>query len=233
MATHLDLEEQEQLDQLKNFWKQYGNLITWVLIAALAAYAGWNAWNWWQREQSAKSGAMFDQLDKAAAAGDADQAGRVFNDMKERFPRTSFTQQAGLLAAKVQFEKGQADAALLSLGWVAANAPEAEYQTVARLRAAGVMLDQKKFDEALKQLDAATAPDFVALVADRRGDLLLAQGKKEEAKVAYTKAWQSMDAKVDYRRLIDAKLAALGAAPVEAVEVPQVAASAKQPEAAK
>ena len=233
MATHLDLEEQEQLDQLKNFWKQYGNLITWVLIAALAAYAGWNAWSWLQREQSAKSGAMFDQLDKAAAAGDADQAGRVFNDMRERFPRTSFTQQAGLLAAKVQFEKGQADAALVSLGWVAANAPEAEYQTVARLRAAGVMLDQKKFDEALKQLDAATAPDFVALVADRRGDLLLAQGKKEEAKVAYTKAWQSMDAKVEYRRLIDAKLAALGAAPVEVVEVPQVVAPEKLPEAAK
>ena len=233
MATHLDLEEQEQLDQLKNFWKQYGNLITWVLIAALAAYAGWNAWNWWQREQSAKSGAMFDQLEKAATSGDADQAGRVFADMKERFPRTSFTQQAGLLAAKVQFEKQQADAALASLAWVAANASEAEYQTVARLRAAGVMLDQKKFDEALKQLDVATAPEFVALVADRRGDLLLAQGKKDDAKAAYTKAWQSMDEKIDYRRLIEAKLAALGAAPIEAVATSQPAATEKTPEAAK
>lgn len=230
MATHLDLEEQEQLDQLKNFWKQYGNPITWVLIAVLAAYAGWNAWNWWQREQSAKSGAMFDQLDKAATAGDADQAGRIFIDMKERFPRTSFTQQAGLLAAKVQFEKGQADVALTSLAWVATNAPEAEYQTVARLRAAGVLLDQKKYDEASKQLDAATAPEFVALVADRRGDILLAQGKKDDAKAAYAKAWQGMDVKVDYRRLIEAKLTALGAAPVEASKP---AAPASSPEAPK
>jgi predicted negative regulator of RcsB-dependent stress response len=217
MATHLDLEEQEQLDQLRTFWKQYGNLVTWALIAVMAAYAGWNGWNWWQRDQSAKSGAMFDQLDKAAQAGDADRAGRVFADMKERFPRTAYTQQGGLLAAKTQFAKGQVDAALVSLAWVAANAPETEYQTVARMRAAGLLLDQKKYDEALKQLDGATSVEFAALVADRRGDVLLAQGKKDEAKAAYLKAWQAMDAKVDYRRLIDAKLTALGAAPAAAV----------------
>ena len=215
MATHLDLEEQEQLDQLKAFWKRYGNLITWALIVVLGGFAAWNGWNWWQRDQSAKSGSMFDQLDKAAQAGDADQAARVFADLKERYPRTAFTQQGGLLAAKVQADKGQADAALASLAWVGANAAEAEYQTIARLRAAGILLDQKKYGEALKQLDGATAPDFQALAADRRGDVLLAQGKKDEAKAAYAKAWQAMDAKTDYRRLIDAKLTALGAAPAE------------------
>ena len=213
MATHLDLEEQEQLDQLKTFWKQYGNLVTWLLIAVLAAYAAWNGWNWWQRDQAVKAGAMFDQLDKAAQAGDADQAGRVFGDMKERYPRTAFTQQGGLLAAKVQFDKGQADAALATLGWVSGNATETEYQTVARLRAAGVLMDQKKYDDALKQLDAATAPEFAALVADRRGDALLAQGKADDAKASYNKAWLAMDSKVEYRRLIEAKLTALGVAP--------------------
>ena len=228
MATHLDLEEQEQLDQIKNFWKQYGNLVTWALIAVLVAYAGWNGWNWWQRDQAGKSGAMFDQLDKAAQAGDADQAGRIFADMKERFPRTAFTQQGGLLAAKAQFGKGQADAALATLAWVAANGSEAEYQTVARLRAAGVLLDQKKYTEALTQLDGATAVEFEALVADRRGDVLLAQGKKDDAKAAYAKAWQAMDAKVEYRRLIEAKLTALGAAPavIVAKTVAKTAASA-------
>ena len=223
MATHLDLEEQEQLDQLKTFWKQYGNLVTWVLIAVLAAYAAWNGWNWWQRDQAVKASAMFDQLDTAAQAGDADQAGRVFADMKERFPRTAFTEQAGLLAAKVQFDKGQADAALTTLAWVSASAADAEYQTVARLRAAGVLLDQKKYDDALKQLDAAAAPEFAALVADRRGDVLLAQGKADDAKAAFTRAWQAMDAKVEYRRLIEAKLTALGAAPAEAAKPAEVA----------
>ena len=213
MATHLDLEEQEQLDQLKAFWKHYGNLVTWLLIAALAAYAAWNGWNWWQREQSAKAGAMYDELDKAAQAGDADKAGRVFADLRERFPRTAYAEQGAMLAAKLQFDKGQAENACATLTWVSENALETEYQTIARLRLAGLLLDQKKYDEALKQLDAATAKEFEALVADRRGDILIAQGKPGEAKAAYAKAWKTMDAMVEYRRLIEAKLTALGAAP--------------------
>lgn len=222
MATHLDLEEQEQLDQLKAFWNRYGNLLTWLLIAVLASFAAWNGWNWWQRKQAAESGSMYDQLERAAAAGDADQAGRIFADLKDRYPRTAFTQQGGLLAAKVQADKGQADAALASLAWVGANGIEPEYQTVAKLRAAGVLLDQKKYDEALKQLDGASAPDFAALVADRRADVLMAEGKKDDAKAAYAKAWQAMDPKIEYRRLIEAKLVALGAPPAEPVKTAEV-----------
>jgi predicted negative regulator of RcsB-dependent stress response len=213
MATHLDLEEQEQIDQLKHFWNQYGNLITWVLILVLGAYAAWNGWNWWQRDQSVKAGALYDEIDKAAQAGDADRAAALFVNLRDHYARTAFAEQAGLLVAKAQFDKGQADNARATLAWVADNATEAEYQTIARLRLASVLLDQKKYDEALKQLDGATAKDFEALVADRRGDILLAQGKKDEAKAAYQKAWSAMDPKVEYRRLIDAKLTALGAAP--------------------
>jgi predicted negative regulator of RcsB-dependent stress response len=213
MATHLDLEEQEQLDQLKHFWKQYGNLITWVLIAVLGGFAAWNGWNMWQRDQAVKAGALYDEVEKAAQAGEAERAATLFANLKDRYPRTAFTQQAALLVAKAQFDKGQADNAAATLAWVADNAVEAEYKTIARVRLAGVLLDQKKYDEALKQLDGATAKEFEALVADRRGDVLLAHGKKDEAKAAYLKAWQAMDPKIDYRRLIEAKLTALGAAP--------------------
>jgi predicted negative regulator of RcsB-dependent stress response len=220
MATNLDLEEQEQLDQLKSFWKTYGNLVTWLLVVALGCYAAWNGWNWWKRDQAVKAGSMYDQLDKAVQAGDVDQASRVFADLKGRFPGTAFTEQGGLLAAKVQFEKGKADEALATLAWLEANATEAEYRTIARLRAAGVLLDQKKYDDALKQLDGVVlknaASGFGALVDDRRGDVLMAQGKTDEAKTAYNKAWQVMDAKLDYRRLIEAKLTVLGAAPAPA-----------------
>lgn len=213
MAQPLDLQEQEQLDALKSFWKSYGNLITWALIAALAAYAGLNGWNWWQRSQATQAAAMFDELERAAQAGDAQRAGTIFGDLKERYPRTVYAEQGGLAAARVQFDAGQADAAKASLGWVADNASEEEYKTVARLRLAGLLLQAKDYDAALKQLDAAKAPTFAALVADRRGDVLLAQGKADEARVAYQTAWKAMDEKVEYRRLIDAKLTALGAAP--------------------
>lgn len=216
MATALDLQEQEQLDDLKAFWKRWGNLITWTLTAVLLAFAGWNAWGWYQRDQAIKASAMFDELDKAAVAGDADKAGRVFNDLKDRYAGTAFAQQGGLLAARVQFDKGQAEAAKASLGWVAEHAAEDEYRTIARLRLAGLLLDAKQYDAALKALDAATAKEFGALVADRRGDVLLAQGQRDAAKSAYQAAYQGLGDKVDYRRLVEAKLTALGAPPAAA-----------------
>ena len=216
MATHLDLEEQEQLDQLKAFWKQYGNLVTWLLIAVLGAYAAWNGWNWWQRNQAVKAGAMYDELDKAAAAGDAERTGRIFADLKERFPSTAFAEQGALLAAKVQFDAGHPEPARAALEWAAGNATESEYKTIARLRLAGLLLDEKKYPEALKQLDGAGAGSnkgFEALVADRRGDVLMAQGQRDAAKAAYLSAWKEMDKTLDYRRLVEAKLTALGVAP--------------------
>lgn len=213
MATHLDLQEQEQVDALKAFWQQYGNLITWALVAALLVYAGITGWQWWQREQSGKAGAMYDELDRAVNVGDADKSARVFADLRDRYPRTAYAQEAGMLTAKVQFEKGKADDARASLSWVVEHAVDDEYRTLARLRLAALMLDAKQTDDALKQLDAVPAGPFAALAADRRGDVLLAQGKKDDARNAYQQAYKAMDDKVEYRRLVEAKLTALGAAP--------------------
>jgi predicted negative regulator of RcsB-dependent stress response len=214
MATQLDLQEQEQLDALKAFWNKQGSLITWALVLVLGGIAAWNGYNYWQREQGTKAGAIFEELDRAAQAGDAEKAGRVFADLKAGYPRTAMAQQGGLLVAKVQASKGQADAAKASLAWVADNAIEAEISTVARLRLAGLQADGKQFDDALKTLDLAKAEGFEGLVADRRGDTFTAMGKKAEAKAAYQAAWAAMGEKVDYRRLVEAKLTALGAAPV-------------------
>ena len=231
MASPLGLQEQEQVDQLKAFWKQYGNLITWTLILALGGFAAFNGWNWWQREQGSKASAMFDELERAAQAGDAERSTRVFNDLKERFGRTAYAQQGALLAAKAQAETGQTDAALTSLAWASDNAGEDEVRTIARLRAAGLLIDKKQFDAALSQLDAAAggknAKEFEALVADRRGDVFMAQGKKDEARKSFDAAYKAMDEKVDYRRLIEAKLTALGAAPVAAAAASAPTGAAK------
>lgn len=216
MATQLDLQEQEQLDALKAFWNQYGNLITWLLVLLLGAFAAWNGWNWWQRDQGIKASAMYDALEQAAQAADVDKTARVFGDLKERFPRTAFAQQGALTAARVQFDKGQLDAAKASLAWAAESGAEDELRTIARLRLAGILVDAKQYDEALKQLDGAKTAGFEGLVADRRGDVLAAAGRKDEAKVAYQAAWAAMDPKLAYRTLVDAKLTALGAAPAAA-----------------
>jgi predicted negative regulator of RcsB-dependent stress response len=216
MATSLDLQEQEQIDQLKAFWKQYGNLITWVLIAVLGAYAAWNGWNWWQREQGFKAGALYGELERAAQAGETDKVAQAFNDLRERHGGTAYAAQGALLAAKVQAEKGQADAARATLTWATDKAEGDAFRDIARLRLAAVLMDQKQYDEALKALDGIKGDEFKALAADRRGDVLQLQGKSAEAKSAYQTAWAGLDPAVEYRQVVEAKLTALGAAPAPA-----------------
>jgi predicted negative regulator of RcsB-dependent stress response len=213
MASHLDLEEQEQLDQLKHFWGKFGNLITWVLLVVLTAYAGWNGWQYWQRDQAAKAGGIYDALERAAQTGDAERVTKVWADLQGRYPSTAFAEQGGLLAARVQFDKGQADTARATLEWVAANAKEDEYRALARLRLAGLHLEAKRLDEALKLVSTDVPESLAALAADRRGDILQAQSKSAEAVTAYQQAWKALGKDVDYRRLVEAKLVALGAAP--------------------
>jgi predicted negative regulator of RcsB-dependent stress response len=214
--AHLDLEEQEQLDQLKHFWRQYGNAITWALIVVLAAFAGWNLYQYWQRNQAAQAAAMYDEVERIAMTGDVTKLDRALADMKDKFASTTYAQQAGLLAAKVYVETGKLDAAKAALLWVAEKSSDEGYQAIARLRLAGVLLESKAYDEALKQLSGNFPADFTALAADRRGDIYQAQGKKTEAVAEYLKAYQGLDASSEYRRLVDVKLAALGASvPVE------------------
>ena len=213
MATPLDLQEQEQVDALKAFWQRYGNLITWVLVAVLGAFAAWNGWQLYQRKQAEQAGAMFDELDRAAAAADADKVARVFADLKDRYPSTVYAQQAGLVAAKALVDKGKPDDARAALAWVAEKGSHEDLSALARLRLAGVLLDAQKYDEALAQLDAAKLGGFAALGSDRRGDVLVAQGRSADAVAAYQAAWKGMPESLDYRRLVEAKLTALGAAP--------------------
>lgn len=208
--AHLDLEEQEQLDSLKHFWKQYGDLITWGLMALLAVYAGWNGWQYWQSSRAAQASALYEEVERFAASGDAERLDRALADMKDKFGSSAQAQQAGLLAARVHATAGRSDAARAALQWVAEEAGDEGYRALARLRLAGLLLDAKKPDEALQQLSGAFPPEFAALVADRRGDVYLSQGKKTEAGAEYLKAFKAMDPDNTYRSVIDVKLASLG-----------------------
>jgi predicted negative regulator of RcsB-dependent stress response len=228
MAKHLDLEEQEQLDELKHFWKTYGNLITWTLIVVFGAYAAWNGWNYWQRSQATQASALNEEVERAVAGDDVAKVERAFNDMKDKFGGTTYAHQAGLRAAKVFADKGKPDLAKAALAWVADKASDEGYRATAKLRLAGLLADAKSYDEALKQLEGDFPSEFEALVADRRGDIYNLQGKKAEAKAQYLKAWNGLDERTDYRKLVEVKLTALGVdpRPAAAAPAPSSAASA-------
>ena len=193
MANHLDLEEQEQLDQLKHFWKQYGNAITWALIAILTAFASWNFYNYWQRSQANQAAALFDEVERSLQSGDTAKIDRVFSDMKERFAATSYAQQSELLAAQHFVNVGQPDAAKGALTWVAEKSPDTGYQAVAKLRLAGILMDANDLEGAQRQLGGKFPAGFSALVADRTGDILALQGSTPQAIEQYLRAYKSFE----------------------------------------
>ena len=213
MATPLDLEEQEQLDQIKHFWRTWGNLISWVLIAVLGSYAAWNGYQYWQHSQATKAASLHDEVERAVASGDLGRVERSLADMKDKFGSTQFAQQSALLAAKALHAQGKAEAARDALSWVANGAADKAYRDIARLRLATLHLDAKAYDEAMKLLTQEFISEMSGLAADLRGDVLHAQGQNTQAGEAYQQAWQKLADSPDYRRLVQAKLNALGIDP--------------------
>jgi predicted negative regulator of RcsB-dependent stress response len=230
MATHLDLQEQEQLEELKAFWNQYGNLVTWVVVVALAALAAWTFWQRHQHDQAVEAAVLFHEMDVAQQADDVKKASQVMADMTHKYGRTEYAAQAALIAAKMQQEHQETDAARASLQWVLDHSDDPSYQAVARLRLAGLLIEQHQLDAAKAMLEATWKPGFKALADDRRGDILQLQNRPQEAIAAYREAWSALGDDVQYRQLIAAKLAALGAAPQTGASAP-AAASASASEA--
>jgi predicted negative regulator of RcsB-dependent stress response len=156
---------------------------------------------------------MYDEVERVVKSADGAKIDRVFADMKSRFASTTYAQQAGLLVAKQYYDGGKVEAAKTALAWVADNASDPGYQALAKLRLAGVLMESKAFDEALKQLSGSFPANFEALVADRKGDVLMLQGKKMEARAEYGKAYKNFDERTEYRRLVEVKLNSLGVDP--------------------
>ncbi len=213
MASPLDLEEQEQLDELKHFWKRWGDLITWALIAVLGSYAAWMGWQSYTAKQAMQSAALYDTVERAALGGDMALLDRSVSDIKDKFATTTYAQQAALLAARVYNDKDRKADAKAQLSWVVEKASDEGYQALARLRLAALLVEDKAYDEARKQLSAKTPEAFAPLMYDRLGDLAALQAQPAEAVQHYKAAWKGFEPNADYRRLVAVKLAALGADP--------------------
>jgi predicted negative regulator of RcsB-dependent stress response len=219
MATY-DLEEQEQLDELKTWWKMHGNLVTAVVVAVAVAALAWQGWNWWQRKQSANASVLYTAIQQAAAANDAKRARDIAGELIDKYSSTSYAGMAALLSARVQADAGDSKTARAELTWAAENAKEDASRDLARLRLAAVLLDDKAYDEALQQLSKEPAAAFVPRYDELKGDVLAAQGKPTEAKAAYQAALTKMDelARTEggqpqpYREILQTKLESLGSA---------------------
>jgi predicted negative regulator of RcsB-dependent stress response len=207
-----DLEEQEQIDALKSWWKENGRLVVVAVFAALVAAAGVMGWRYWQGQQAAQASVLYAELEKAMSGNDHKQVQEVAARIMRDYARTAYGPMAALVAAKIDFDAGNLPSAGSRLAWALERARDQETAAAARLRLAGVRLDEKKYAEALQLLEQEHPESFDGLYADLRGDVLVAQGKMAEAKAAYRLALEKLPADATYRMVVQIKLDGLGGA---------------------
>ena len=225
MAAY-DLEEQEQLAEIKAWWKQYGNLLINVLTVAAVLLLAWQGWGWYQRNQAGQASMLYHVLQKAVQEKDMQRIKAASGELLEKFGGTNYAPLGALSASKAMIDAGDAKSAKAQLQWAASNGKD-EVRDLARLRLATLLIDEKAYDEALRQLEGSVTAAFEPRFIDSRGDVLYAQGKKDEAVKAYQAAqaklaeadksgkginsqnWQ-MQSNAVYREIIQQKIDALG-----------------------
>ena len=207
-----DLEEQESIDQMKAWWERWGTPVTSVVCVCCLAFAGWNGWNWWQRNQAAKAGQIFAALQNAVATNDAKNVQSLSAGLISEYGSTIYAPLAALASAQSALNAGDVADAKTKLNWVIEKSGRAEYDTVARVRLAGVLFDEGKLDEAVTVLAAAKpAESQKVLVLDRQGDVWAAKGDAQKARDAWTEARASIQPQDPLNRVLELKLAALPA----------------------
>jgi len=208
----LDLQEQEQIDALKAWWKENGNQLLGALMIIVVAVGGWRGWQYYQNQQSSEAATLYAGFNRQLESGKVKQINDAAAAVMERYASSGYAPRAALLAAQVNEQSDELARARTQLHWVVDHAEEAGLKDVARLRLAAVLLDEKKYDDALQLLEAKHASSFDGMYADLKGDVLSAQGKNEEARSAYRLAYEKTNANSAYRGLIEMKMDALGEA---------------------
>ena len=140
MAAY-DLEEQEQLAELKAWWKQNGSLVLGTIALVLLSYSAWNGWRWYQRSQALEAAALYENLQTAARMSDGKAVRDAAGSILEKYAGTAYAPLAALVSAKANHQAGDLKTARAQLQWVVDNARLEETRAIARLRLAAVLMD--------------------------------------------------------------------------------------------
>jgi len=192
MATY-DLQEQEQIEELKTWWRMHGNTITAIFVAMAVAVVGWQGWQWWQSRQAAQAAQIYAGLQQALMQRDVKQVRQHAGELIDRHAGTTYAGMAALLAGKVLAESGDLKSAQAQFGWATDKAKDAGLRELARLRQAIVLADDQSPDAALKLLTNPPTSALRARYFEVRGDILLSQGNTGEARQAYEEALKALE----------------------------------------
>ena len=205
----LDLQEQEQIEAFKAWWKENRYQLIGALLIVIIAVGGWRGWLYYQNKQSVEASTLYIEFTQQIESNDAMRINDAAAVLTNKYASSAYASRAALMAAQMNEHLKDITQARAQLQWVIDHAGEPGLNAVARLRLASILLDEKNHAGALLLLEAEHPASFDSLFFDMKGDILSAQDKNEEAKMAYQTAISKTDARSMYRNLIQLKLDAL------------------------
>lgn len=183
--------EEQQLEALKKWWKENASMVIFGVALALAAISGWRFYAEYTQSHAEAASLIYETVITDASAGQnpTEQQTRV-NDLMAEYADTPYASLAALALAKQQLFKGELLNARQQLEWVVNHSSQVELQNIARLRLIRILFANNELDQALALANTAYPESFAAMYEELKGDLYVAQGKKELARAAYDKAMQ-------------------------------------------
>lgn len=204
-----DLEEQEQLDEFKAWWKKNGKLVTNTVIAALLAYVAWQGYQYWQNKKASEASSIYQSM-VMMDAGKVAEIKVQATKLMDGFSGTPYAGRAAVLLAKAEFAGKDSKAAKADLQWAIDHAKEGAIQAIASLQMASILLEDKDYEGAHKVLDGKMDAGYIGLRDEMKGNVYLAQGKQAEAKKAFESALNNLDAGGAMYQATKLKLESLG-----------------------
>ena len=205
----LDLEEQEQVDELKALWKKYGNYITRGVIVFFVLYGLFQGWGYYQTKQSLGASEAYQSivvLDEKNTKDILQKSQKLMDD----YSGTPYAGRAAILFAKASYLEGNKDKAQEKLEWASNHAKESATESIALIQLGQILVEEKKYEDALKKANDVNNEGYLGLSNDLKGDILNAMGKKDDAKKAYQEALKRFGPKDPYAKFTQEKLESLG-----------------------
>ena len=209
MAT-FDLDEQEQLDALQQFWRSYGRIVMAVVLAVVVGFGSTKWWEYQNRTEAQSASATFSKLEAVQTVEDIDLISSLSEEIISEYGDTYYADLARLNLAKTEIDVGNSDGAIKLLRGVVDDSRDSSLVALARLRLAALYVMTEQFDLAMSALDGDADAAMSGLFADIRGDIYAAQDLHDEARGAYQEALSLLQEGNPWADIVQIKIDSLG-----------------------
>ena len=197
--------EEQQVQAIKDWWKENGRSVIAGLIIGIGAIAGYRYWTHYQTSQAEQASLIYAEVIASAATANSERAFEQGQNLINNYSGTSYAGLTALSLAELALAKTDYTTAAMQLRWILDNSGDTGLQHVARLRLARVLAADNKPDLALSLLNQADTAGFTTLYQEARGDILQQQGKTTEAAAEYNKALADLEMNPQRRRILEMK----------------------------